>query len=520
MNRESKQQRILIVDDEPANISILGNIFEDSYHIIVALDGASALKLACSLPLPDIILLDIMMPGMDGYEVCRVLQDDPRTKEIPVIFITALSGAETESKGLALGAVDYIRKPFTNAIVRARVQTHLNLKQQRDQLIEQQLEIKRSNRCNLMILETASEGIFGIDTKYNISFMNPAALKMLGCKESEVLGKNSCSIMHHTKPDGCKRVVEHCLACQTILTGKPQEASADLYWKKNNTSFSVDFSAAPAFANGIVTGAVIVFKDITKRQQLEQELYRVDKFEAFQVLTGGVAHDFNNLLTTIIGTLDLILWKKKIDNALRENLQLCHDAAMNAADLAAKFLTIAQSGSYSTSRIDIKKIVNQVTTSFPTDQNIDYRIDIPDDLIFLTANTVQFLQVLRNIISNAQESMPDGGQITIKVERHSGRVEKHAYLTRCSYLKLTITDQGCGISVEQKGKIFDPYYSTKGRGSKKGMGLGLTICHAIMQNHGGWIEVETKSGQGTTVFLYFPMLDEKSEQLQQGSPLR
>ncbi len=141
---ETPLQRILVVDDEPANITLMGNILEGSYDIFVAMDGEDGLRIARSLPPPDIILLDIMMPGMDGYEVCRILQADVRTRDIPIVFVTALSASDDENKGLSLGAVDYICKPFNNAIVKARVRTHLRLKKQRDRLLNQQQELDRS----------------------------------------------------------------------------------------------------------------------------------------------------------------------------------------------------------------------------------------------------------------------------------------------------------------------------------------------------------------------------------------
>ena len=128
------QQRILIVDDTPANIAIIGLALADLYEIIVATNGHDALRLAGGEPLPDLILLDILMPGMDGYEVCRRLKEDPATKNIPVIFITALSEVNEEERGLLLGAADYLTKPISRPIVRARVATQLALHDQTREL--------------------------------------------------------------------------------------------------------------------------------------------------------------------------------------------------------------------------------------------------------------------------------------------------------------------------------------------------------------------------------------------------
>lgn len=146
MSPSPSRQRILIVDDIPANIRILGEGLKSDYDIIVAVDGEAALRRAFSAHPPDLILLDIMMPGMDGYEVCKKLKADERTKDIPVIFITARNAVEDETKGLELGAVDYIRKPFSLPIVRARIKTHLELKQKNDILEESYARLGEANR--------------------------------------------------------------------------------------------------------------------------------------------------------------------------------------------------------------------------------------------------------------------------------------------------------------------------------------------------------------------------------------
>ncbi|MEA1923753.1 MAG: response regulator, partial [Pseudomonadota bacterium] len=145
---KNKKDRILIVDDVQTNISILANLLEADHDILVALDGKSCLELAFAENPPDLILLDIMMPEMDGHEVCRRLQADSRTQNIPIIFVSALSETEDERKGLALGAVDYITKPFVSAIVKARVKTQLKLKKQSEQLLQQQHELQKVDKFN------------------------------------------------------------------------------------------------------------------------------------------------------------------------------------------------------------------------------------------------------------------------------------------------------------------------------------------------------------------------------------
>ena len=146
---------ILIVDDTPQNLTLLGEVLKPHYFVRAANSGERALRAVNTLPRPELVLLDIMMPEMDGYEVIRRLRDDPQTRDIPIIFITAMSGSDDETHGLELGAVDYISKPFHPAIVLARVRTHLELKQARDRLARENewldAEVQRRLRENLLI---------------------------------------------------------------------------------------------------------------------------------------------------------------------------------------------------------------------------------------------------------------------------------------------------------------------------------------------------------------------------------
>src|SRR6202167_2325052 len=150
MNQVDQKKVVLVVDDAPANIQIVKSILKDLYKMRVATSGATALELAKLTPPPDLILMDVMMPEMDGYEVCKHLKLDPETRDIPVIFLTGQTHVDEETRGFDVGAVDYIHKPFSPAIVTARVHTHLMLRGIREQLAQQLLSIQKE-------LETARQ---------------------------------------------------------------------------------------------------------------------------------------------------------------------------------------------------------------------------------------------------------------------------------------------------------------------------------------------------------------------------
>ena len=167
MNQPDQKKTVLVVDDAPANIQVVNSILKDTYKVRIATNGAKALELVSVDPAPDLILLDIMMPGMDGYEVCTRLKNDPGTKDIPVIFLTGQTETEDETRGFEVGAVDYIHKPFSPAVVKARVQTHLVLRSIRDQLAAQlftiQKELETARQIQLSILPTDIPKTVGLD---------------------------------------------------------------------------------------------------------------------------------------------------------------------------------------------------------------------------------------------------------------------------------------------------------------------------------------------------------------------
>src|SRR5499427_813435 len=163
---EQQKKVVLVVDDAPANIRVVNEILRSSYRVRVATSGAKALELANESPGPDLILLDVVMPGMDGYEVCGRLKANPATKDIPVIFLTGQTETEDETRGFEVGAVDYIHKPFSAAVVAARVQTHLALREARQQLARQLLDIRNeletARQIQLSILPRDVPEVFGL----------------------------------------------------------------------------------------------------------------------------------------------------------------------------------------------------------------------------------------------------------------------------------------------------------------------------------------------------------------------
>lgn len=185
------RQKILIIDDTPQNIHLLMEMLKGSYSLVAATCGAKGLELASRAPKPDLILLDVMMPDLDGYEVCRRLKSNPETAGIPVIFVTSLSQADSEERGLLLGALDFIAKPFLPALVRARIDNHLELKRHRDYL---QAEVERRSQ-DLLRVEVANQRL-----EHELEIARRLQFSMLACDQFVLPGQNSGGLAAVLRP--------------------------------------------------------------------------------------------------------------------------------------------------------------------------------------------------------------------------------------------------------------------------------------------------------------------------------
>lgn len=497
MNAYKKNGRILIVDDDSISLTILGNALQGEYEIIVATTGEEALAISGGEEKPELILLDIKMPGIDGYEVCRRLKNVPDTAEIPIIFMTSLSSEEDEMKGFACGAVDYIIKPFSLNRIKARLKLHLELKHNRDLLAKSLLK-------NRLILEAVGEGIFGVNREGVITFVNPAALKMTGFAAVELIGADAYRLLHHTREDRRPYPRQECPITKTCQDGQIRNQTGEVFWRKDGSSFPVDYVVTPLKSMQSRMGAVVVFNDVSRRLQLEQEALKLQKFEAIGILAGGIAHDFNNVLTGVIGYIELCRKCSNEPEAVMHLLDLAHEASAKAVELARKLLTFSEGGHPIKTELDLAQILTKYKQMVFTDQKYELQVDIAPDLWPVYADEVQLSQVILNLLDNARESMPDGGLIQITAQNcASGRKENSALEDR-KYLRFNIIDQGSGIPAKIMPNIFDPYFSSKCRASQKAMGLGLPICLSIIKKHHGLITVESSLGKGTTVSIYLP----------------
>ena len=245
--------------------------------------------------------------------------------------------------------------------------------------------------------------------------------------------------------------------------------------------------------------AMALYKHRTERDRLI-----LSKLESTGVMAGGIAHDFNNLLTAILLNLDLAQGTMPPGGQWTLFLDEARKAVLTARGLTQRLITFAAGGAPTRQPTRVREVILESIRAALSGSRVRCDFLPPDDLWLADVDEEQIGQVIRNLLLNAREAMPGGGVVSIRAENRVLALGENVSLPPGDYVRVSVADQGGGIAPEVLSKIFDPYFSTKQRGDQKGMGLGLTICHTIMQRHGGAITVESQTGMGATFHLYLP----------------
>ncbi len=383
---------------------------------------------------------------------------------------------------------------------------------------EMELALEELRLQNEMILNSAGEGIFGVDRMGKITFINPAALSMTGYELKEVLGQCLHPLVHQMKPDGAPYPAEECPIYHTIRDGKRRQVSDDLFWTKEGQPLPVEYVTTPITEGGQLVGAVGVFRDITERKQAEEALRRSEenlrqsqKMEAVGRLAGGVAHDFNNILTAIIGYCELLQGKFKFDDPRGKDLEEIHQAAARAASLTRQLLAFSRKQIFSPKVLNLNDLVLNLDKMLRRLVSEDIKlVTVPaENLGEVLADPGQIEQVIINLAVNARDAMPEGGVITIEtsnVALDENYRQKYGDVPAGNYVMLAVSDTGAGMDEASRARIFEPFFTTKGLG--KGTGLGLSTVHGTIKQSGGHITVYSEVGQGTTFKIYLPRLSQ------------
>ena len=489
---------VLIVDDNPSNIHDLSNVLIDDYRIICATSGEKAIHLAQKSH-PDIILLDVMMPSMDGYEVCSRLKNIPKTQDIPIIFVTAHDGVKSETRGLTIGAVDFLTKPVNPAIVRARVHNHLN-----------QRRIEKVLRSTARRLSEAEElahvGAWEWDIFADTFQLSDEWLRIHGCGDPVMSFDDLTALVH---PGDRAQMSEALLGTAAGLQRfdlqyrivRRNDGETRIVQVRGHIQRADDGSPLR------MSGAT---QDITEQKLAEFELARLKEVaeeasRAKSAFLATMSHELRTPLTSVIGFSEIIRDQcfGAVGNPVyAEYAGDINDSGLHLLNLINDILDIAkiESGkmeidpaSLETHAIlsGVYRLVRQRAAA----NSLEISLSLPADIPELWADERAVKQIVYNLLSNAIKFTPQKGRIVLAADAgQNGGVE------------IRVSDTGIGIPPDQLSRVLRPFEQIENVYSRArgGTGLGLPLVKGLIELHGGTLTIESSPGAGTMVRVWFP----------------
>ncbi len=514
----SEKVNILLVDDQSHNLLALESILDEMGENLVKADsGRAALKALLEREFA-VILLDVQMPDLDGFETANLVRQRDKSRDTPIIFLTALSRSEENVfRGYELGAVDYIFKPFHPEVLRAKVSVFVELFRKREAIKRQAQELARLSRQNELILRAAAEGIFGVDLRGVTTFVNPAAARMVGLRSHEIEGAEIHSLLHPTFPGVATCDIKQC-ALNAALHGEyARDEVVETLFRSDGTSFPVELSAAPMQnEDGQILGSVITFRDVTEKRAAAQAAENERRYREAEAqnrakdnFLATLSHELRTPMTSILGWVQFLRSGECSMEETAEALHMIETSAQLQKRLIDDMLDVSRIvlGKF---QVDLRPthlaevVEAAVTTARPDAAERGVRlfthIEPVDDLVAADAGRLQ--QVIGNILSNAIKFTPRGRQVDLRLSRLDGNAQ------------ISIADQGEGIDPSFLPHVFERLRQADA-GHRSGLGLGLAIAQHIVDLHHGEIEAESEGiGRGARFTVTLPLLNASSQEQQ------
>jgi PAS domain S-box-containing protein len=527
--------KILIVDDsESSRLLLMGILSAEGYDVRPADSGALALSAVKADP-PELILLDMRMPGMNGVEVCRRLKSDRETRDIPVIFLSASLDFEERLEGLGSGAIDFINKPFHREELLARLKNYLELARlQRDlelrvaertaellavnSLLEAELrtrgrieeELRESELRFRTIADSAPAALWITNPEGFITYISEGGLTFTGLTGEQIAGNGWLSAVH---PGDVDRAVQAIAAARADQS----QYQIELRLRKADGEYgSTVATGVPYFLSGQFAGHIGITLDITELKREQERAVANQNLESLGVLSAGIAHDFNNLLSTILAHADLALDELPAESPARENALTISEVALHASEIVALLMDYAGSAdAREPEPVELNSMVQEtlrlVRGAFSKTTSIEVDLRLKASLP-VRASAGHVRQILLNLIMNAFEALGEKpGTITLSTSitrvGHGSKRSGSSEPVPGEYVLLEVSDTGPGMSEEARARIFDPFFSSKALGR----GLGLASVQGIVRGMGGVVRVVSSPGQGSTFRVWLPCWDFKGE---------
>jgi len=528
---EAQRPCVLLVDDDERNLLALKTVLEDLGDVVLARSGEEALRHLLKGDFA-VILLDVYMPGMDGYETAQIIRSRDQTKGIPIVFLSAVNKeAEHLLRGYSMGAVDYVFKPVDPVVLRSKVAVFVdlfaktkeierkaqyeqalldaNLRANADRLRAEQ-ELRRAEQRQAAIIQSLPMVLYL--EPYDASPRRPnyvsGDLKAItGFTHEEIVASGDIWA-ERLHPEDRDRVVASIEARR-----KSGRSSIEYRWQCADGSYKYlldqavllrDPSGKPAEFAGTLT-------DISEQRSLENQLIQAQKMDAIGKLTGGIAHDFNNLLAAVISGLGLLEKRAQLEEDQSRILGMTKRAAEQGSELVRRLLAFARRQKLEPKPVGLKAL-QQAASDLLTHTLgglVDIEWEIEKGIWDAYADQAQLELALVNLIINARDAMPNGGTVRIVAENRTAAEGELPGASGGDYVRLAVVDTGTGISPGDIEKVTEPFFTTKAVG--KGSGLGLSMVYGFAKQSDGAFTIESEVGTGTTAALWLPRAPEEEE---------
>jgi len=385
------------------------------------------------------------------------------------------------------------------------------LNQRNQNLKGEKATLKRQHK---LILNSVGDGIYGVDIEGNSTFMNKAMEAMTGWKAKDIIGKNQHTVLHHTHKDGSHHFKEQCPVYQTFQDNQARFIADDIFWRKNGSSFPVEYSTTPIRnEKGLTIGSVVVFRDITARKQAETkraehqiQLNHVARLSTLGEISSSIAHELNQPLTAIATNARACVRLLESNNPATERCADVVEGIAKQAERAGDIIANIRHFSHKEAAIQqataISKMINTVLELLQTEirhNNIQVDINIDPSIHLLMAQAIQIEQVILNLIRNAIDAMKNN---TKKAKILTIAVKPRTTQTTPALAEIRISDTGIGLDDALGQQIFDAFVSTK----SQGLGLGLSISYSIIENHESLLQFDSRPNQGASFYFMLPMV--------------